>query len=73
VTALFVELWFFVDKNKKASLMEATEASTIGLAINQVIGLFYFHPRPCMIGLATPLFPHGPETSFPSDHATRKG
>jgi hypothetical protein len=26
--------------------------------------------RPYMVGLCTPLFPHGPETSFPSDHAT---
>lgn len=23
-----------------------------------------------LVGLCTPLFPHGPETSFPSDHAT---
>ena len=70
LVALFVVLWFFVDKNKKTSLLEATEAAIIGLAVNQLIGFFYFHPRPYMIGLCTPLFPHGPETSFPSDHAT---
>ncbi|NOY87326.1 MAG: undecaprenyl-diphosphatase [Deltaproteobacteria bacterium] len=70
LAALFVVLWFFVDKNRKTALLEATEAAIVGLGINQLIGLFYFHPRPYMVGLCTPLFPHGPETSFPSDHAT---
>ena len=70
LAAVFVVLWFFVGKNKKTSLLEATAAAIIGLVVNQLIGLFYFHPRPYMIGLATPLFPHGPKTSFPSDHAT---
>jgi len=70
LAALLVVLWFFVGTNKKTALLEATEASVIGLVVNQFIGLFYFHPRPYMVGLCTPLFPHGPETSFPSDHAT---
>jgi undecaprenyl-diphosphatase len=70
VAALFVALWFIADRKKKIVLLEATEAALIGLMINQLIGLFYFHPRPYMVGLGTPLFPHGPETSFPSDHAT---
>ncbi len=70
LAGFFVVLWFFVSENKKSALLEATQAAAIGLAVNQLIGLFYFHPRPYMIGLATPLFSHGPETSFPSDHAT---
>jgi undecaprenyl-diphosphatase len=67
---LLAVLWFFEGKNKKTALQEATEAAVIGLAVNQLIGLFYFHPRPFMVGLCTPLFSHGVETSFPSDHAT---
>jgi undecaprenyl-diphosphatase len=67
---LFAVLWFLVGKNKKTVLLGATEAAILGLTINQLIGLIYFHPRPYMVGLCTPLFPHGPETSFPSDHAT---
>jgi len=67
---LFAVLWFFVGKTKNLALFEATWAAILGLAVNQLIGLFYFHPRPYMIGLCAPLFPHGPETSFPSDHAT---
>ncbi|MDY6823260.1 MAG: undecaprenyl-diphosphatase [Thermodesulfobacteriota bacterium] len=70
LAVLFAVLWFFVDENKKTALLEATEAAVVGLLINQLIGLLYFHPRPYMVGLCTPLFPHGPETSFPSDHAT---
>lgn len=67
---LFAVLWFFVSPKKKTVLLEATWAAIVGLLVNQLISLFYFHPRPYMVGLCTPLFPHGPETSFPSDHAT---
>jgi len=68
--ALFVILWFLVAKDKKIAMLEATEAAGVGLGINQLVGLFYFQPRPFMIGLCRPLFPHVPENSFPSDHAT---
>lgn len=67
---MFAGFWFLVNRNNKTALLEATWAAMLGLLINQLIGLFYFHPRPYMVGLCTPLFPHGPETSFPSDHAT---
>jgi undecaprenyl-diphosphatase len=45
-------------------------AAIIGLVINYIIGLVYFHPRPFMIPLGTLLFQYPAETSFPSDHAT---
>jgi undecaprenyl-diphosphatase len=45
LVVLFITLWFFIDKNKKTTLLEATEAAIIGLMINQLIVLFYFHPR----------------------------
>jgi undecaprenyl-diphosphatase len=70
LAALFLIIWFFVGENKKITLLEATQAAITGLLINQLIGLFYFHPRPYMMGLCTPLIPHSPETSFPSDHGT---
>lgn len=65
-----VVLWFVAGNRSKLHLLEAIWSAGLGLAINQIIGLFYFHPRPFMLGLCTPLFAHGPETSFPSDHAT---
>jgi undecaprenyl-diphosphatase len=67
---LFVVLWFRSKDPEKMILIEAAEAAVLGLLLNQVIGVFYFHPRPFMVGLGTPLIAHGPETSFPSDHAT---
>lgn len=70
LVVLFLILWFFVGKDKKSALLEATQAVIIGLALNQLIGLFYVHPRPFMVGLCIPLFPHVVENSFPSDHVT---
>lgn len=66
----FVVAWFLIRDERKPTLLEAIEAAVAGLLLNQLIGLFYFHPRPYMVGLCTPLIPHGPENSFPSDHAT---
>jgi undecaprenyl-diphosphatase len=67
---IFIIAWFRSEDNRRNILVEATEASFVGLFLNQMIGLLYFHPRPYMVGLCTPLIPHSPETSFPSDHAT---
>lgn len=41
-----------------------------GLALNFVVTIFYFHPRPFMEGMGTLLVQHAAETSFPSDHTT---
>jgi len=62
--------WFSTDERGKRVLLEAAAAVVAGLIINQLIGLFYYHPRPFMVGLCRPLIPHAPENSFPSDHAT---
>jgi undecaprenyl-diphosphatase len=66
----FIIGWFLLENNEKSILIEATEASLVGLFLNQLIGVLYFHPRPYMVGLCIPLIPHAPETSFPSDHGT---
>ncbi|WP_028325880.1 undecaprenyl-diphosphatase [Desulfatirhabdium butyrativorans] len=66
----FAAFWLFVGEKRRLALLEAIWAAAFGLLINQLISLFYYHPRPFMIGLCKPLFPHAPETSFPSDHAT---
>ncbi len=64
-------LWFFIkgDKGKKASLY-IFSAVIVSLLIGWIITLFYYHPRPFMMGLGKELFSHSKETSFPSDHAT---
>ena len=67
---MFVGLWFRADHIGKKALVQATLTSLVGLGLNQLVGLYYFHSRPFMVGLGEPLFSHSPETSFPSDHAT---
>ena len=62
--------WFIANDQRRYPLLEATEASFLGLLINQLLGMLFFYPRPYMMGLVTPLIAHGPENSFPSDHAT---
>jgi undecaprenyl-diphosphatase len=62
--------WFITDHKGKRVLLEGAAVVAFGLLINQLITVFYFHPRPYMMGLCNPLIPHAPETSFPSDHGT---
>ncbi|BCO09496.1 undecaprenyl-diphosphatase BcrC [Desulfolithobacter dissulfuricans] len=62
--------WFSTDRQGKRVLLEGAAVVTLGLLLNQLITVFYYHPRPYMLHLCQPLIPHAPETSFPSDHAT---
>ena len=66
--AIEVCLYFFGSKKKESVL--AFEAMLIGLGVNQIIGLFYFHNRPFMDHLGILLHKHAPDSSFPSDHTT---
>ncbi len=63
-------LWFTSVDSERRDLIEAAAAVALGLMLNHIITLFYFHPRPFMIGLCRPLISHAAESSFPSDHAT---
>lgn len=68
--ASLILFWFLAENQRRAALLEATEAGGLGLLLNQLLGLLYFHPRPFMLGLVDPLIKHVPENSFPSDHAS---
>ena len=70
VIACMAIYWFTTDHKGKRVLLEGAAVVAFGLLVNQLITVFYFHPRPYMMGLCKPLIPHAPETSFPSDHAT---
>jgi len=63
-------LWIAKGNNTRDVILYGVYAAIIGLVINYIIGLVYFHPRPFMIGLGTQLFQYPAETSFPSDHTT---
>ncbi len=64
---LLIILYF---ANKKDKSLFALYSGILGLLINFIISIFYFHPRPFMVGIGNTLIYHKPETSFPSDHAT---
>ncbi|MEJ5300187.1 MAG: undecaprenyl-diphosphatase [Thermodesulforhabdaceae bacterium] len=66
----FALVWLFIEKPRRLVLVESIVAAVIGLVLNWFIGLVYYHPRPFLMGLCDPLFPHAPDASFPSDHAT---
>ncbi|HHD92530.1 MAG TPA: undecaprenyl-diphosphatase [Candidatus Portnoybacteria bacterium] len=64
-----IYLWLRREKLRKISLLSAYSA-LLGLALNYIITLFYYHPRPFMLHLGTTLIHHVAETSFPSDTTT---
>jgi undecaprenyl-diphosphatase len=66
VAGLFY-LWFTHRKNEA---LFAGYATTLGIITNQIIGLFYYHPRPYMLNLGHTLLAHKNDSSFPSDHTT---
>jgi undecaprenyl-diphosphatase len=65
-----IYLWFKNKSRNRDIVLFGVYAAILGLIINYIIGLFYFHPRPFMLHLGTLLFQYPAETSFPSDHAT---
>ena len=71
VPGLLVFLWF---RNRsepaRERLLSAFFSAMLALGINQLIGLFYQHPRPFMVGLGHTYLLHATDSSFPSDHAT---
>jgi undecaprenyl-diphosphatase len=62
-------IWFLRSEYRQEALF-AVYAVLLGLGINFIITLFYFHPRPFMIPTGVLLIEHVSNTSFPSNHAT---
>lgn len=63
-------LWVGGDARQRQAAVHACLAAVGALAINAVIGLLWFHPRPFMAGVGHTFLHHAPDSSFPSDHAT---
>ncbi len=63
-------LWIIKENRTRDIILYGIYASITGLAMNFIIGLIYFHPRPFMIPTGIQLFQYPAETSFPSDHTT---
>jgi undecaprenyl-diphosphatase len=62
--------WLRGKEDTRKTMLIVTASGLMGLLVNQIIGLVWFHPRPFMIGLGHTLIPHVIDSSFPSDHLT---
>lgn len=70
IPVLLVVLWVWGKPAGRAGLVASAVAAALALGANQLVGLFWYEPRPFMIGLGRTLIAHVPENSFPSDHTT---
>ncbi len=70
VPLLLFALWVWGKPARRAGLAASSIAAALALGANQLVGLFWYEPRPFMIGLGRTLMAHVPENSFPSDHTT---
>ena len=62
--------WLRSTNPERHTLVAATVAGLFALLVNQVIGLYWYHPRPFEVGIGHTLIPHVMDSSFPSDHLT---
>ena len=68
--AMLLLTWIFGARPTRRQAIEAGVGVCVALALAQVIGHFWFSPRPFMAGVGTQLISHAPDSSFPSDHMT---
>jgi undecaprenyl-diphosphatase len=55
---------------RRVVALNACAVAFISLAVNQLLGFVWPHPRPFMLGLGHTFIAHASDSSFPSDHAT---
>lgn len=65
-----VLMWVSGRAPEREVAVRALLATGLALAINAVIGLLWYHPRPFVLGVGQTFMYHAPDSSFPSDHAT---
>ncbi len=64
-----IYLWFKKNSHKNIALYSGYSA-ILGLLLNFLSSLFYFHSRPFMDNIGNLLTNHSSNNSFPSDHTT---
>lgn len=70
VPAMLIVGWLRSSSATRQVLVAAAAAALAGLAVNQLIGLVWYQPRPFEVGLGRTLIRHVQDSSFPSDHLT---
>jgi undecaprenyl-diphosphatase len=70
VPVLLCVMWIRGDRSRRSVALTCLVALLVALAVNQVVGLLAYSPRPFLIGLGRTLIDHRPSSSFPSNHGT---
>lgn len=70
IPLLLLGMWLWGDNTLRCLAIRACLVTLLALGANQVIGIFWQHPRPFMIGLGHAWMTHAADSSFPSDHIT---
>ncbi|MGJ8513202.1 phosphatase PAP2 family protein [Carnimonas bestiolae] len=70
VPVVLVIGWLRRDEARHRLMLAALIACGVALAINGVIGLLWFHPRPFVMPVGHTFLHHSADASFPSDHMT---
>jgi undecaprenyl-diphosphatase len=70
IPVLLVALWVWGQPARRSGLVATSIAAALALGANQIVGLFWYEPRPFMVSLGRTLVAHVPENSFPSYHTT---
>jgi len=70
VPLLLIGMWMTGQQRHRALALKALLVACVSLAINQIIGLLWMHPRPFMLHLGNAWTTHIADSSFPSDHMT---
>ncbi len=67
---LLVLAWIRGGGQTRRRVLYAAAGGAVTLGGGILAGALLFHPRPFMLGIGVQLLSHGPESSFPSDHAS---
>ena len=70
IALLLAALWLAGASSRRGAALLAFGLAMFALAINQLIGLLWYQPRPFVLGLGHTWSVHAPDASFPSDHLT---
>src|SRR5471030_732701 len=70
IPLLLLGVWLWSDTARRNVALKSCAVTFVALGINQLIGMFWQHPRPFEMGLGHAFMPHAPDSSFPSDHIT---